>query len=325
MGNYINKVLCKYLGHHYPPETKQKVQQWIAEDQNAEEKKAYLYSYWQQLEVSADNTLYDSLEAVRQKAGIGNPTRQYRLRRRFLHVAAVLLPLLLLAGGYFYYNDSFIDNSLTRVTVPYGERQEIILPDGTKVWINAGTTLQYPKTFAGGNRTVKLSGEAYFDVQRDETCPFIVETRKLSVRVLGTRFNVSAYPNDERIVTTLNSGKVAVETADEESFLLEPDEQLTFDKETRKVSVQPVTAEDYCEWKAGNLMFEYVTIDEIAKILERRYNIRVRPEKRLQERPDRYTAKFVHGETLDDVLEVVAGIAQIRYERKGDKVWLNGK
>jgi len=322
MKDYIGKVFRKFLGYSYPPETEQKVQEWIVDEQYSEEKREFLYNYWSELEPQTESTIYSSLEAVRRKAGLEQQAKKLLMCRRLLRVAAVLLPLFLLAGGYLFYDDSFVDSSLLRVTVSYGDRQEVVLPDGTKVWVNAGSTLQYPEAFAANNRTVKLSGEAYFDVKRDESKPFIVETRKLSVKVLGTEFNVSAYPDDEQIITTLNSGKVAIETEQEEPFYLEPDQQLAFDKKTQKVSIQPVTASDFSEWKSGNLLFENVTLNQFIKTLERHYDLTIKVNKSLRSRPDRYTAKFMNSESLEQILNVLGEITNIRYEIKGDKIWL---
>lgn len=323
MKDYIGKVFRKFLGYKYPPGTERKVQDWIVDEQNAEEKRNFLYNYWTELNPEPESTIYSSLEAVRRKAGLEQQAQKIFMRKRILRVAAVLFPLLLLAGGYFFYDDSFVDSSLSRVTVPYGERKEVVLPDGTKVWINAGSTLQYPDAFAADNRTVRLSGEAYFEVERDEARPFIVETRKLSVRVLGTEFNVSAYPDDGQIVTTLNSGKVAVETDQEEALYLEPDQQLAFNKKTREVSIQSVVASDYSEWKSGHLLLDNVTLDEMIKALERTYNVKIKAGKSLKSRTDRFTAKFVTNESLEQALDIIGAITNITYERKGDEVRLN--
>lgn len=322
MKDYINKVFRNFFEHDYPKETEQNVQQWIVDEQHAEEKEAFLYNYWKELRPETKKTVYVSLEAVRKKAGIEEQDRTILMRRRFLRVAAVLIPLLLLAGAYLYYDDPFVDSSLLRVEATYGDRKELVLPDGTKVWINAGTTLQYPATFSEDSRTVRLSGEAYFDVQRDESRPFIVETRKLSVRVLGTRFNVSAYPDDGQIVTTLNSGQVAIETGREDAILLEPDQQLSFDKKTNEVSLQQVESSAYSAWRSGDILLENVTIIEMIRTLERRFDVVIKPDKGLQERTDRFTAKFVSGESIDKILDVISKIAHITYEHKGDKVWL---
>lgn len=325
MKDYISRVFRQFLGNPYPKDTEQRVQQWIVDEQHAEEKEAFLYDYWQTLSPEAENTLQASLQAVRMKAGIPAQPKRFLMRRRFLRIAAVLLPLLLLAGGYLYYDDSFVDSSLMRVTVAYGEREQVVLPDGTTVWVNAGTTLQYPQSFAEDKRVVKLSGEAYFDVKRDEARPFIVETRKLSVRVLGTRFNVSAYPDDGQIVTTLNSGKVAVETESRKTILLNPDQQLSFDKKTHEVSLQQVESATYSAWKRGELIFDNLTLSEIVKTLERRYDIEIKTDRALLNRADRFTAKFVYAESLEQILEVVCQVTRTTCERKGNKVWLNPK
>lgn len=104
------------------------------------------------------------------------------------------------------------------------------MPDSSEIWLNAGTAIKYPEKFSKAQRLVYLDGEAYFSVRKDAAKPFIVETSQLSVKVLGTQFNVKAYANDELVTTTLTSGKVEVTPPVQGSQILKPNEQLTYDK-----------------------------------------------------------------------------------------------
>ena len=110
--------------------------------------------------------------------------------------------------GFWIANN--ISSSDINISAPMNDKLAVMLPDSSEVWLNAGSSILYPETFAKDKRQVILNGEAYFSVKKDTASPFIVETSQLSVKVLGTRFNVKAYPNDEKITTTLTSGKVEV-------------------------------------------------------------------------------------------------------------------
>lgn len=309
-----------FFGHEYPKETETKVQEWIIDKSYVEEKKNFLYNYWSEIEPEIKDSVHISLEKVKAKAGIKQNTKQFILRKRLIRVAAVILPLILLSGGYLYFNGPFADHSLLKISVAYGQKQEIVLPDGTRVWINAGTTVQYPEKFAGNNRIIKLSGEAYFDVKKDESHPFIVETRKLSVKVLGTEFNVSAYPDDEQTITTLNSGKIEIETSQKETYVLEPDQQLALNNHTKKVVIESVVSSDYSDWKSDRLIFDNVTLNEIIKILERKFNISFKVDKDIENK--RYTLKFSEKDSLEQILEVLTGVSDFTYEKQDNTVWL---
>ena len=134
-------------------------------------------------------------------------------------VAAVLLiPLLSIVASYLYIQSNEEHTELVEYYVPRGEQKQITLPDGTTAYLNSGTLLVYPQKFTGDIRSVYLIGEANFDVKKDKQHPFIVKTNHLKVKVLGTKFNVHAYAEDEKTTTTLESGSVVVQKANNEEY-----------------------------------------------------------------------------------------------------------
>ena len=200
----ISKIIKMFLSARFPSETEKKVQKWIIKDQNQQAKAKASLDYWNELDVEADSSTYVSLERVNLRTGYNKEhLTNVASYQKFARVAAVIVPLFLLAGGMFYYLSP--RNEMIEVSVAYGEQKRLILPDSSEVWLNAGSSILYPETFAKNKRQVILNGEAYFSVKKDTVSPFIVETSQLSVKVLGTRFNVKAYPNDEKITTTLRS------------------------------------------------------------------------------------------------------------------------
>ena len=161
------------------------------------------------------------------------------------------------------------------LVIPKGGEYKLQLADGTFVWLNAATKFRYPVRFSGDNRTVYLEGEAYFEVCKDPHHPFIVKTSEdLGVRVLGTEFNVSAYTDDAKVVTTLLGGKVEMFHAGE-TIRIAPDEQVSFDYTTNEFVKQKVNASMYAAWKDGLFVFEDCPMEEIMKRLERWYDIQV--------------------------------------------------
>lgn len=168
--------------------------------------------------------------------------------------------------------------SLNQLIIPYGKTSEIILSDGTKVSLNAGSRLVYPEYFTDKNREVFLVGEAYFDVEHDKEHPFIVQTMDVRIKVLGTRFNVSAYPADKMIETVLAKGKVRLEENNSgllsESIELMPNQLASFNKSTKEIKLREVNTDDYILWKENLFKFESTDLSRVVKKLERYYNIR---------------------------------------------------
>lgn len=171
---------------------------------------------------------------------------------------------------------------INKVIIPYGKKSMIILSDGTKVWLNAGSQLIYPSVFVNKTRQVMLIGEAYFDVAKNPDKPFIVRASDVHVHVLGTRFDISAYPEDKVIQTVLEEGKVNLKYSGKgilkEEYVVEmvPNQKFELDKSTGQAKSQMVDVSKYVSWKDGMLQFEKVDLIRALKQVERYYNIRIR-------------------------------------------------
>ncbi|HET8736822.1 MAG TPA: FecR domain-containing protein [Pricia sp.] len=167
------------------------------------------------------------------------------------------------------------------LTIPYGKRFELRLSDGTQVHLNSGTSIRYPVTFLKGRqRRVFLNGEAFFGVTKDSLHPFVVRADGIDVRVLGTRFNVSSYPEDNRTDVVLVEGSVGMNAPTEpfdgkSGTILEPGFKGTFDKQNGKISKEPVVTHIYTSWMDGELVFRNLTFENILRKLERHYNVSI--------------------------------------------------
>ncbi len=163
--------------------------------------------------------------------------------------------------------------------VPRGEVFKIILSDSTIVWLNADSKLRYPKFFLKNldTRKVILEGEAYFDVAHNTEQPFIVETNSIDVKVLGTQFNVSSYPNHEVISTTLVKGSVSIneKNKQENSILITPDQQASFNKNSNELSSKFVNTENYTAWIQKRIVFDKMPFAHILEKIERTYNVNI--------------------------------------------------
>ncbi|WP_300702610.1 FecR family protein [Bacteroides sp.] len=314
----IYRIIRKYLSDRFSSETEEKVQKWIIKDKDADEKEQASLAYWNTLEQRDETETSEALTRVNRRINYSR-TRQFAFRKKIARVAAVLIPLFMLAGGYLYYTST--TRSLIEVYAAYGEKKHLILPDSSEIWLNAGTTFKYPETFTGEERLVYLDGEAYFSVKKDASRPFIVKASQMSVTVLGTRFNVKAYPDDERITTTLSSGKVEINVPSQSPEILSPNEQLTYNKKTSHISVAEIPAADTDSWVTGKLIFTNTSLTEIQQTLKRRYNVTFSNHTSLNGNA-RYTVRFLQNENLEQVLNVLGDIVGIDYRKNGTHIEL---
>lgn len=156
--------------------------------------------------------------------------------------------------------------------VPNGAEYNLVLPDGTKIFLNAGTTLRYPDRFVGDTREIALSGEAYLIVAKDAEHPFIVKTDDVKIQVLGTVFNVNSYPDGEWVRTTLVEGKVEAQCTNQ-SIMMEPGTQVAYNRSTHVVDYRPVDVHLYTSWLDGYYDFEEMELGELMQIISRWYDI----------------------------------------------------
>lgn len=162
------------------------------------------------------------------------------------------------------------------ITTPNGGQYQITLPDESTVWLNAASSLRYPTAFTGNERKVTLTGEAYFEVTRNEQQPFIVESNGQFLEVLGTKFNINAYTNEAAVVTTLITGGIRLyNDADPSGQLLKPGEQAIMD--ASEFSIKQVAVQDYTSWKDGLIVLNNADLPAIIRQIERWYDVEFEP------------------------------------------------
>jgi len=224
-----------------------------------------------------------------------------------------------------YDNNSDLEKiAYNTIKIPYGKRFQLQLSDGTTVHLNSGTTLKYPVKFiAGENRQVFLDGEAFFDVAKDKKHPFIVNADDLNVRVLGTHFNVSNYPEDAATDVVLVEGSVGMYNVHEEfdaskNTVLKPGYKGSFNKQNNMIFTKPVLTDIYTSWVNGGLTFRNMTFKNIITKLERRYNVTIinKNEKLANEK---FNASF-SDESIDKVMSYFNDIHGINYTIKNDQI-----
>lgn len=236
-----------------------------------------------------------------------------RIRRIALTCASAAAMLIFVPWITLKLNDSIADKQaaiaespkLCEVSTHNGETREIILPDNSRITLNAGSLLIYPEKFSSTERTVFLSGEAIFEVTHNETLPFMVNTADLTIQVHGTTFNVNAYPEASGTSATLCEGSIsATLKGSGESILMVPNERLDYDRQTGKSSILRVNSAEDTAWKRGDMCFRSENIHTIVKAIERKYGINTYITS------GKYddmilTAKFIQGESMEQMLGAI--------------------
>lgn len=228
-------------------------------------------------------------------------------------------------GRQLVYSDKSEKETLiyNTLTVPYGKRFEVQLSDGTHVYLNAGTSLKYPVNFIEGeNRQVFLKGEAYFNVKKDTKHPFIVNANEIDIRVLGTQFNVSSYPEDKSINTVLVEGSVSIykenTNYNETATYLKPGFKAAWQKNSDEVYVEEADIEMHTAWINGRIIFRHLPFNSIIKKLERHYNVTINNNNELLGN-ELISASF-DIEKIEDVFRAINGIHPIDYIIENNKI-----
>lgn len=325
----INQVIRKLADNMLPESQRNTVLRWLIGQQDAPEKEEALYRLWNEADtttVSKEETL-KALDEVKTKLhfATGNKPHIRWVNFAAKYAAILLLPLVtgLVVWGIMNKKVTDISNMI-ECYVPAGEQKTIQLPDGTEVRINSNTLLIYPKEFHGDYRRVHLSGEAFFNVQRNEEMPFIIGTGPLKIRVLGTEFNVESYPEDEYITTTLSQGSVKVYHNENEAagITMKPNEKLIYNNTSNTFSLVQANAEEETSWTQGKMLFNEQPLSYILKTLERRYNVKFHYGKDINTE-EIYTLQFKHSENIEEVMNILSIlIGHIDYEINKKDIFL---
>ncbi|MGC1516036.1 MAG: FecR domain-containing protein [Maribacter sp.] len=211
--------------------------------------------------------------------------------------------------------------------VPYGKRFQLVLSDGTKVYLNSGSSLTYPVAFYNkGARNVVLRGEAYFTVTSDSLRPFTVSTKFIDTKVLGTEFNISSYQDDGHLQVVLVEGSLSVglkNTANSSDLLLKPNQLASYSYSDTKLSTENIDVSSYIAWKDGVLLFKNEDFYHIAKKLERHYDVKIEI-KDMQVSNERFTGRF-KTETIEEILKAFQRIKGFDYTINENRIKINPK
>lgn len=358
-------LICGYLKNELTGEETSQLIRWLEKDKNNKQLFDEMSDLWVTVKASSANPGFDAREGFRkfrERIDPANNQKDNKEKTAWLNTivryAAVILIAFSAGGVLFWFaiknSTAPVSQSINKLVVPLGSRALFTLSDGTVVTLNAGSTINVSRDYGIKNRIVQLDGEGYFNIARDTNNPFVVETPFLSVRALGTEFNIKAYSVDRTIETTLVSGSVQIEPVKEinqgKITVLKPNQKITFYKEdsvfisgpgenekeapsraesvkkirtasparlvTEDVNVDPVTS-----WKENRWIFEQQSLAQIAVDLERKFDVQIvfNSEKL---KSYRFTGTIL-AEPIEQVLVALSMTAPINYRIRGRVVTLS--
>ena len=205
-----------------------------------------------------------------------SPQRRRRVAVALLLLLVVAAPLFWLSKTRDHHLPVSVTAALTKKTTEPSEYKYLLLPDSTQVWLNASSTLEFPEHFGGDRREVTLSGEAYFDVRHSGKGPFIIHTGKISTTVLGTSFNIKAYPERQHIIVSVSTGKVNVSYDNVVLTTLVRGQQVRVNSKLNTVEEKKIAPAEVAAWQQGNMSYDDEELGDIVADLERLYNVKIR-------------------------------------------------
>lgn len=298
------------------------------------------------------NELWTKINAASQEANLELREEKPLRYTRLLKWAGAAAAVFVIGLAVVFYNNSYKNENISaqartvikKIHVPFGQIRQIVLSDGTKVKLNAGSDFAYPVSFMGTKREVTLDGEGFFEVSKNANMPFFVHTGDITVKVLGTVFNLKAYSSDKKIETTLLEGKIEVEMGDnrEKKVLLTPHEKLTVNKVhipqlsnagsidavqvKYEVAALPETHDNvYAEnaWTEKRIVFTNTDFEEVAVAMERRYDIKIVFEDEILGKEQ--ISGILEDESLEKALSILKQIVPFQSRIDNKTIYLGGK
>ena len=287
--NRFFELISRKLSGEATSEELSEIEEILASDPAAAARFKMLSQFWNQHDAGDELIVEEAFEKLLPKLDIPDATTQKsrRSNKNFLLSVAAAASVVLITGSLVFLKRNFNRDAIANHRLALLEKKNtkgvksfITLADGTKIWLNADTKIQYPRNFSGNTREVYLSGEAFFDVAKNPARPFIIHLENGTVKVLGTSFNIRAYNNEKTIEASVATGRVAfipkfAPGNKQDTIFLTGDKKLRYLLTKKQVIVEPTTSREDMAWIGGKLVFKAMTFDEISLELERNFGKKI--------------------------------------------------
>ena len=321
----------KYLEGKTTEIESRKIQEWLKNPKNDVESRKILGEIWSKSEISVTgkspdfelmlNDLHHQINGQETSSQISNIQSRSLLSGLYVvfsKVAAILVLPLILLSIYLYLNPQrdevhVVPNTVREIYTKPGTRIHIDLSDGTRVWLNDGTTFRYPEKFMGNKREVFVDGEAYFEVKSNSESPFVVNNPMMNTIVTGTHFNLHAYSSDKYFEATLIEGKIDLENGNR-NLVMKPGEQVQFDSQIEKIVQKTVNPQNAAAWVDGKLIFKDEKLGTAIRKLARWYNVEIILSD--PEINNYLVTGTIQEEKLDQTLNLISLALPVKFEYK---------
>ena len=324
----MEELCAGYFSNSLSPEELEELKAAMGSSPENEKQFRMMQEIWFSSISASDHRRFDKDKAWRRflaHTGKAKETERRKKSWRILWQSVAAVALLLMAsyvsfrlGDHQPENIQFAD---IHIESSWGSRVKTYLPDGTLVWLNADSKLTYSQGFGIHDRNVRLYGEGYFEVTHHENLPFSVQTDELQVHVLGTKFNFRNYSDDKEASVCLLEGKIRVgsHVRQGEDLIMEPDQKVFLNKKSGEIYQTKVYAGNTVEWTTGHLFFDEDLLPDIARELERSYDVKITIHPDLKNL--RFYGNFSRKEmTIKDVLDKLVSTGRIKYRMAGNEI-----
>lgn len=312
------ETIMRFFRDECTPEEKRAVMKWVNESKEHES----LFFKWEELfYLGKEESLYNETalknaegELMSRLETEGESRKIFPLlKRKWKYVAAIAALITVTGLGISHILEGEQEKLIT-VSTGNGETRALVLPDGSKVWLNENSTLHYPKTFAGDHRELQLNGEAYFEVTKDKHKPFRVHSRNMDVQVLGTKFNFRSLNGEKTAEASLIEGEVKVEgNHNEGAITLSPGQKVELNLTTRSMKVSQTDAVVDAVWHDNLIPLDQADAFRIAEVLEKLYGVDIILSPDI-DRTATYSGVLQKKETIEEVMEILKNAMHIDYK-----------
>lgn len=329
MENNISSIIQKYVQGISTKEELEKALSVLEDPYHNLELRPTLYDVWTKdltddIQIPDEVDYSGMLSKIHHKINLDKRIEKKSKARRIIITLSKIAAVLLIGAlvGIIVQNGMRSEPVYYTSIAPKGSVSQMVLPDNTVVYLNSGSEIKYSIEGTKGQREVFLKGEAWFQVERNEEKPFVVHTSFYDVNVLGTEFNVKAYPDDDKVITTLEKGSVRITSTEDfkiqSSQILKPGEQLVYNKQTNVIRLKEVKTKQYTAWKDNKLMFINMKLKELITLLERKHGVDIEvKDKSILEY--HYDGTFTN-ESILEVMEILQETLPIHFEIENQKL-----
>lgn len=330
----IEELITNYLSGSLGTEELAELENWLKASPENQKYFRQMREVWFSTIGANEEIRYDKEKAFRrflaktQVASEKKVAKKYSLHR-YMYGAAAIALLCIISFASYWSGSEQVKKQFAEMVVeaPLGSKTKLYLPDGTLVWLNAGSKITYSQGFGVAERKLQLTGEGYFEVTKNEQLPFEIRTKELELRVMGTKFNFRNYPEDEEVSVSLLEGKVRLINYLKNNDLcyLEPDQKAILNKKDGQLKISPAEARYTAEWTNGYLFFDEELLPDIIKELERSYNVKIYIKDESL-KTFRFYGNFIRKEqTIQEILDMLASTGKLEYKINGKEVQLYAK